>query len=283
MFRGFGMVAHNIKKFLEMHGYNVHIGAWVDIKIGDRLVFDFQIGVWHAFRPPRRGVPCALYVVSEGRIPRGARRWLSGYDYLFAQSKWVKQLLEEIDLDSIYMPVGIDTDLFRPKPMDKWIDVLSIGIWESSWDNRKFMNKVHEVAFPYNCYIHTRPTLKIEQLPDLYNQAKVYVSLSGCEGYNIPVVEANACGLPVVYNDAPATNEHTYGIPVKPKRVYEVVDRGYPMLIHEPDIPRIREEVHKLLKDHKRRLVMGLRAREYALQYDYRRTFKPLLEVLPRP
>jgi len=283
MERGFGRIARTVKRFLEEHGYQVHLGAWVDIMVRRRLVFDFQIGHWLFHRPPRRGVPSALYVTTEGRIDPRARSWLKGYDYIFAQSMWVKRMLEEIDVDSIYMPVGIDTDFFRPIDTVKFIDVLSIGIWESSWDNRKFMDRVCQVAFPYTCYVHTRPNLPYDKLPLLYNSAKVYVCLSSCEGFNIPVVEANACGLPVVYNEACATAENAYGVGVKPLKVYEVVDRGVPFLIHEPDIEGIRREVHRLLKDPSRLKSLSIEARRHALRYDYRKTFKPLLEVLPTP
>ena len=281
--RGYARVCHTVKRFLEIHGYEVHIGAWVDVKIRGKLVFDFQVGHWAFHRPPKRGVKCALYVFTEGKIPRKAREWLKGYDYLFCPSKFVKQKLEEIDLDAIYMPVGVDTDFFKPMDVTKFIHVLSIGIWESSWDNRKFMDKVIEVAFPYTCYVHTKPTLPQSELPRLYNSAFLYVSLSGCEGFNIPVLEANACAVPVIYNDAPATNEHVFGIGVKPRRVYEVEDRGIYFEIHEPDIPRIREVVHSLLKDTKRIEHLGKEARQHALKYDFRKTYRPLLEVLPKP
>jgi len=285
--RGFAALCRVVKKFLEEHGYDVHWGAWLDIRkrtpSGPRLIFDLQIGHWLHFRPPRRGVPCAIWVTTEGRIRPEARQWLRGYDYVFAQSRWVKQLLEEIDVEAILMPACIDTQHFRPLFVKKWIDVLSVGIWESSWDNRKFMDRVQQVAFPFTCYVHTRSNLSYEELPLLYNQAKVYVSLTGCEGVNIPVIEANACGLPVVYNDAPATNEFAFGIPVRPRRVYEIEDRGVPFMIHEPDIEKIREEVHRLLRDPKRLEQLGREAREHALRFDYRRCLKPLLEVLPLP
>ena len=283
MVRGYGIVSKMVARFLSENGYDVHLGAWVDIKLRGRLVFDFQVGHWLFHRPPRRGVPSALYLFTEGRIDPKARDWLRGYDYIFCPSRWVRDRLQEIGLDCILMPVGIDTNLFRPLNTTKYIDVLSIGIWESSWDNRKFMDRVCQVAFPHTCYAHTKPTLPYDQLPLLYNSAKLYVSLSGCEGFNIPVVEANACGLIVVYNDACATSENAYGIPVKPRRVYEVRDRGVPFLIHEPDIEAIRREVHRLLKNSVRLEAFSKEARINALRYDYRRTYIPLLEVLPKP
>jgi len=285
--RGFASLCRIVKKFLEENGYVVHWGAWLDVcirtPIGARLVLDLQIGHWAHFKPPCRGAKTCLWVTTEGRIKPEAKSWLKQYDYVFAQSKFVKRMLEEIDVHCEVMYPGIDLDLFKPMNMKKWIDVLSIGIWESSWDDRKFMNRVLEVAFPFTCYVHTRSNLEYSELPKLYNQAKVYVSLSGCEGVNIPVIEANACGLPVVYNDAPATNEFAFGIPVKPVRVYEREDRGIYFLIHEPDIPEIRKQVHALLRDQKRLEELSKRAREHAMKFDYRKTLRKLLEILPPP
>ena len=286
-FRGFGALCYIVKKFLEEHGYYVHWGAWLDVHVktsfGKRLVLDLQIGHWKMFRAPRRGAKSCLWVTTEGRVSREARKWLLEYDYLFAQSKFVQRMLEEIDVPCEVIYAGIDVEHFRPLHMKKWIDVLSVGIWESSWDDRKFMNRVHEVAFPYTCYIHTKSTLDYSELPLLYNQAKVYVSLSGCEGINIPVIEANACGLPVIYNNAPATNEYAFGIAVDPVRVYEVEDRGVPFLIHEPNIPEIRRRVHELLQNPKRLQELSIKAREHALKFDYRKTLRKFLEILPPP
>lgn len=283
MNRGFHTVAKYVKKFLEMHGYEVHLGAWVDIKIGGRLVFDFQIGHWAFFKPPKRGVPSALYVVSEGRIPRYAREWLKGYDYLFAPTKFVGRLLEELNLSYILMPHGIDINLFKPMNLPKFIDVLSVGIYESDFDRRKFMDKVHEVAYPHTCYTHTKPNLPYEELPKLYNYAKLYVSLSCCEAFNIPVVEANACGLPVIYNKSCGTEEVAFGIPVNPLMLKEVVIDGIPYSCYIPDIPKFRYEVHKLLNNPNRLKLMSLKARQHASRFDFRKTYRPLLEVLPKP
>ena len=281
--RGFGVVARHIKRFLEEHGYRVHLGAWVDVMIGNRLVFDFQIGHWAFMRHPHRGVPAALYVVTEGPIPRRARAWLRDYQYLFCPSRFVKAELERIDLDCILMPHGIDTKLFRPLPVPKFIDVLAIGIHESPFDDRKFMRRVLEASFPWNTYVHTRPTLPYEELPRLYSSARVYLSLSGCEAFNIPLVEANACGLPAVINDACASGEVGFGVKVKPVETKVVDIGGIPYYFNVPNIEAIRRALGELLRSPARLRELGSRAREHALRFDYRLTFKPLLEVLPRP
>jgi len=281
--RGYGVVVRTIKRFLEMHGYNIHLGAWVDVKIRGRLVLDLQVGHWAFHRHPKRGVPAALYVFAEGPIDPKAKSWLKEYDYLIAPSRFVAQELQKLDLDNVLMPVGIDTEFFKPLNTHKFIDVLSVGIWDSDWDDRKFMDKVCEVAFPNTCYAHTKPTLPRDWMPWLYSSAKVYLSLAGCEGFNIPVVEANACGVPVVYNEACATAENAYGVPVKPKGVKVVVKRGIPFYIYEPDLERIKAEVNRLLKDDVLRNDLGREARVHARAYDFRRTFKRLLEILPPP
>lgn len=61
-------------------------------------------------------------------------------------------------------------------------------------------------------------TLSIEQLRSLYNVADFYVSPYRAEGFNLPVIEAMACGTPVIVTEGGSTddffNEHiSYKIP----------------------------------------------------------------------
>jgi len=279
--RGFDRVASMLKKFLEEHGYYVRRGAWLDIYKDGKLYCDLQVGHYMFFRAPRRGARYSiLYMFAEGRLKPESKYWLREYDYILVPTEWLRRELEKLDLNGILMHVGIDTKHFEPKGIHKWIDVLNISIWESSWDNRKFAHKVHEVAFPYTYYVHTRPTLPYEMMPYLYSSSRVYLSLSACEGTNIPVIEANACGVPVVGNAEPSTREYAYGVLVEPVRVYDVEDRGILYTYHEPDIEKIREKLHALLKDEVRLRFMSMEARKHALRFDYRETFKVLLEIL---
>jgi len=274
--RGFGAVVKYLSKFLSEKGIEHRVGAWIEVP-PDKAIY---VGHW-AFQKPSKYFRRKIgYLFTEGTVKKEGLEWLRRFDYIIAPSNWVKKKLEEVDLhvDAV-IPVGIDTQMFRPFPMPKFIDVLSIGIWESRFDDRKFMKKVVEVAFPFTCHVHTRNTVPYAELPKLYNMSRVYLSLTGAEGFNIPVLEAMACGLPVVYNDAPATNEIAVGIAVKPVKVYET-EGLVSFTIHEPNFAKIREELHKLLRDEKRIEELGKKAREKAVQLDYRKTFTKLLEFI---
>jgi len=281
--RGFERVYQMLKKFLEEHGFKVKRGAWLDVYKDNILWCDLQVGHWAFHRPPRRGAKYTiLYMFCEGRVKPEARQWLKGYDYVLVPTKWLKKHLEELDVHAEVMRMGIDTEFFKPIPMYKWIDVLYIAIWESSWDNRKFLHKVYEVSFPYSTYIHSRVTIPYEMLPYIYNSAKVYLSLTACEGCNVPCIEANACGVPVVANAEPSTREYAYGVLIDPVKVYDIEDRGIIFTFHEPNFQKLKEELHKLLKDHARLHNMSIEARQFALQFDYRKTYRLLLEILTK-
>lgn len=58
-----------------------------------------------------------------------------------------------------------------------------------------------------------------EQMRDMYNTADIFLALTGGEGFNIPLVEAMMCGIPVIATDSTTapelTNKWQFGYPVK--------------------------------------------------------------------
>lgn len=269
-----------VKKFLEENGYRVYGGGDIfEVYEGSILKARFEVGHWLFKKPAPRSFKQIGYIVTEGAVSPEARSWLKNYTYIVVPSEFVKEKLEEVGIDSIVVPLGIDIGAFRPMGLPKLFDVLSVGIWESGFDDRKFMRKVPEICFPLSYHVHARSCARYEDLPFLYNYARVYLSPNGVEAFNIPVLEAMACGLPIVYNDAPATNEYAIGIAVKPVRVYET--GGKPSYtIHEPDVKGLREAVRKVISDPKLAERLGREARRKAEQHDYRKVFRPILELL---
>lgn len=156
-----------------------------------------------------------------------------GFDIVLSPSNFAKKYLNEIGINNVeVVRIGIDTDIF--KPMDKsehkrlWgipQDRLSFlyvgrfskdkGIYDlvdvfktlDALDENRFFfhlvgagpeeNRLREVLNKSNFRI-TPYIDQQQQLASVYNSADVFVSCSTSDTYGISILEAQACGLPVV-------------------------------------------------------------------------------------
>jgi len=79
-------------------------------------------------------------------------------------------------------------------------------------------------------------------VPEILNEFDIFVSLSRQESFGVAILEANACGLPVVVTDAEGPLEITVhkktGLVVKKESVPETV-QALSYLIQNPDIRNI--------------------------------------------
>ncbi len=62
--------------------------------------------------------------------------------------------------------------------------------------------------------VHLLPKVRDEELIKLYNQAVAFVYPSLYEGFGIPLLEAMACGCPVIASNIPSTTEVAGGCPI---------------------------------------------------------------------
>lgn len=124
---------------------------------------------------------------------------------------------------------GIDTELFKPFPMPREDNLLHVGIigshatprrmikevikplydlegvrimfFPSPWVNNGDERVVEELGgqeFLKRCIAGNKPWVGI---PNLYNQLDVLIRCDASYGYSFPVMEAAACGVPVIATD----------------------------------------------------------------------------------
>lgn len=103
-----------------------------------------------------------------------------------------------------------------------------------------------------------------EDLPTLYNQAQLFVTAACFEGFGIPVIEAMACGVPVVASKAAALQE-------------VVADAG--LLAAPLSIPELTEAMARALTDTTLRQDMIARGYVRAQQFTWERTARQTLAV----
>lgn len=146
--------------------------------------------------------------------------------YLFATKKFYMRLKRmKIPEDMlVYTPFSVDTNLFRPYPsplkkeypgkvalfvgrMSKEKNIVEILEHATSMKGWKFLFvgegyklKHYKKNSPENCKFIG--AVEREKLPDYYNVADVFVHLSNHESQSFTVMEAMACGLPVITTES---------------------------------------------------------------------------------
>ena len=132
--------------------------------------------------------------------------------------------------------------------------------------------------------------LSEEDMVKLYNSADVYVSNSVAEGFGLPIIEALACGLPVIAPKNSSQVELVSGCGwlvdnVDPESYVEIPI--YVPYLTEYPVPDQKDLLRKMIEayeDERLRKYYSKKAREKALEYDWDKEIMPkwfkLLEEL---
>lgn len=189
----------------------------------------------------------ASTVWETSRIPEQELAHLEGIDQVWIPSQWGRSVLVDngIDSDRIrVIPEGVDTARFFPAPHDtsctdsRPFRFLCVGKWEQrkgidillrAWCQAFLPHENVELAL--HCHNPHLPNFQLEKaldalklpphapiLPshpchdhrmgDVYRNSDAFVLPTRGEGWGLPVIEAMACGLPVVVTNYSAPLEY---------------------------------------------------------------------------
>ena len=285
--RGFGVVAYYFKKILESKGHNIILTSIFnpDISVLEKsnriiVISDWYTGQLFASQYVKYKDKLIGHLVTEGSILPST----FNYRRILVPSKFVQEQFKKIGVDTVLVPQGIDTKLFRPQLTPKFYDALAIGIVESENDKRKNLDiagKVQEIlGDKYKVHIHSKPTFDYESLPLLYNASRIYLALSGSEGFDIPALEAMSCGIPVIYSEADVHLEVLTGLVAKTEKVEEKVLGPWKFQNKIPSANDVAEKIKQLLTDKTLYEKLSRDSRNRALKHDYRKTYANIEELI---
>jgi glycosyltransferase involved in cell wall biosynthesis len=98
--------------------------------------------------------------------------------------------------------------------------------------------------------------VELEEMANLYRRAQVVVNPSAKEGWGLTVIEANACGTPVVAARVPGLKD-------------SVIDGETGLLYPHSDTDAMAEAIIRLLRDRNLRADLGKRSREWSKNFTW--------------
>ncbi len=117
---------------------------------------------------------------------------------------------------------------------------------------------------------HFHLGLQREEMAQLYNAMDILVLPSAGEGFGLPILEANACGVPAIATNYTAMPEITYGWLLEPVgRVICPDDHSYQAIVSDQDLADDIYELHAIWEKRPDAWKeMQTEAREHALNWD---------------
>lgn len=228
--------------------------------------------------------PRKIWIIFVSKIAEKLERLvLPKMSFVFAESYYTKELVEKYVANhqlGLGIP-GVDTNIFYPSYKRSEEFILSVGRFSDPRKNVRLLfqayarllklrpNSPHLVlagnsgptehdwqfadALGIRCQIEFRQGVPMAELVSLYQNAAVFVLSSDEEGLGMVILEAMACGTPVIATRCGG-----------PESVIMDGKTGFLVPKHDPEM--LANRLRHLLENHQLRVNMGQNARNLAEQ-----------------
>jgi len=175
------------------------------------------------------------------------------------------QIFKILDFKNKYIiPNYIDKNVFKPINIEKKYDLIFVGSLREDkgiFDLLTLFKKIKKEKKDVKLLLIGKKYVNLPNidgiyylgvkdyclLPKFYNMSKIFVSLSHSEGFGMPLIEAQACELPVVARDLEVFKEITFN---------SFLSNNYNYL---------KDTIIYLLEDEKSRKKIGVSARKFVI------------------
>ncbi len=134
--------------------------------------------------------------------------------------------------------------------------------------DKAILGKIVDETAQDSKYMRSRikviPFLPHEKLPPIYSAAAVFVSYSKMESFGMPLVEAMACGLPIVASDIPIHQEI-------------LQNAGLLVSLNAPDL--LAETMHTILTNEEYRASLERSALSRSQQFSWKKTALQMIQA----
>lgn len=126
----------------------------------------------------------------------------------------------------------------------------------------------------------THDGIDSKELAEIYNLMDIYVHPAICEGWGMPVSESKACGIPGLYQNYSALEDHVKNGGGRPIPIAYMFTEAETMAVRSyPKVEALTEEMYKLLTNRNDRIKLGKEARKCAEKFSWDYMTKQLDEV----
>ena len=198
------------------------------------------------------------------------------FNYL-TTSTWNRNQLGELGLEAEIVAPGIDLCTFREKGLKRESNTLlavgrshplknlafTIDAWNKLNERPKLVLFGVEPSLGKEIGVEYIVAPDDEKIADLYNEATVFIQTSRHEGFCLTVLEAMACGAPVICTDADGNRDFC-------------VHGENCLIVEQDNVEQLAEAIRKLCPDEKLQRSLSKAGLETAAAYDWKEKIKQL-------